>query len=292
MDLHAPELLLLIAIDIFLILSLVTCLFEREFPTPICYLLQLSALAGFGQIYVSKDFLNVFDQGIRFWYSLSYLMVAVASVFASNLYLMVSRRDVPKGIIFFGSLTAPAIISAMFFISVYIHDIDVPLSFFPSIPLGLVLPTVALSLGLLALGVILSMEPNILQRFHLTKGITMNIEKRANPVVRAANMVAQSMSRRLTLPFRRGDAKLRAFKERMGEFIALLQDKEAEGCDVGEFREIGRRILESFKAGDAKGNSKMLDEAIERLKTVGPKVPLRLLLDQQRILEEKKEVKK
>jgi hypothetical protein len=180
----------------------------------------------------------------------------------------------------------------MFFISVYIHDIDVPLSFFPSIPLGLVLPTVALSLGLLALGVILNMEPNILQRFHLTKGITMNIEKRANPVVRAANMVAQSMSRRLTLPFRRGDAKLRAFKERMGEFIALLQDKEAEGCDVGEFREIGRRILESFKAGDAKGNSKMLDEAIERLKTVGPKVPLRLLLDQQRILEEKKEVKK
>lgn len=187
MGLYAPELLLLVSIDVFLVLSLLTCLLEREFATPIPYLLQLAALVGFGQIYVSKEFLDVFSQDLRFWYSLSYLIATVASVFASNLYIMVVRRELAKGFLFSGSVTAPAVIFSMFFVSVYTHDIEVPLDFFPRIPLSYIPLAVTLSLGLLVLGIFLSAEPNLLQRLRVGRGVTVSTKETARPAVKAAD---------------------------------------------------------------------------------------------------------
>jgi len=73
--------------DIFLLLSLLTCLLEDRFPNAVPYVYQIAAIMGFGHLVVSRMFLTVFDEYIRFWYNLFYLAVALANVVAVNLYL-------------------------------------------------------------------------------------------------------------------------------------------------------------------------------------------------------------
>lgn len=291
MGIYEPELMLLIAVDIFLVLSLLTCLLEREFSTPIPYLLQLASLAGFGQIYVSKEFLDVFSVDLRFWYSLSYLIVAVAGVFASNLYIFVVRREVAKGFLFSGSVTTPAVIFSMFFVSVYTHDIEVPLDLFPRIPLSFVPIAVTLSFGLLALGIFLSTEPSILQRLRRYKGITVSTDGVPQKAAEMADRMVRTTEKRSATSPRRRDPHLMALREKTSEFGRLLREKESEGYDISEFDGLGQRILEDIKGGDIEKASKMLDKVIKRLKTLGPEVPLSTLTDMHQVIEEKKEVK-
>jgi len=73
--------------DIFLLLSLLTCLLEDRFPNAVPYVYQIAAIMGFGHLVVSRMFLTVFDEYMRFWYNLFYLAVALANVVAVNLYL-------------------------------------------------------------------------------------------------------------------------------------------------------------------------------------------------------------
>lgn len=73
--------------DIFLLLSLLTCLLEDSFPNAVPYVYQIAAIMGFGHLVVSRLFLTVFDEYMRFRYNLFYLAVALANVVAVNLYL-------------------------------------------------------------------------------------------------------------------------------------------------------------------------------------------------------------
>ncbi len=67
------------------------------------------------------------------------------------------------------------------------------------------------------------------------------------------------------------DPRFAALREKMVEFQDLLQEKEAAGYDVREFKELAPRLFRALREGDVKGIPKRSDEAIERLKTLSKK---------------------
>ena len=114
-----PEFFALLGIDLFLAVSLLTCLLDRHFPWHLPYLYQLAALAGFGQLLVSKEFMASFDVYMRFWYSLLYLVVALANIVAVNAYLGVIKKLVNYAKVFMFTVTFPALTLAALFLSSY-----------------------------------------------------------------------------------------------------------------------------------------------------------------------------
>jgi hypothetical protein len=87
-----PEFFALIGIDLFLAMSLLTCPLDKHFPWQLPYLYQLAALAGFGHLLVSREFMLSFGEYMRFWYSLLYLVVALANIVAVNFYLRMVKK--------------------------------------------------------------------------------------------------------------------------------------------------------------------------------------------------------
>ena len=114
-----PEFFALLGIDLFLAVSLLTCLLDRHFPWQLPYLYQLAALAGFGQLLVSKEFMASFDVYMRFWYSLLYLIVALANIVAVNAYLGVIKKLVNYAKVFMFTVAFPALTLAALFLSSY-----------------------------------------------------------------------------------------------------------------------------------------------------------------------------
>ncbi|MDH5782729.1 MAG: hypothetical protein OEZ35_03585, partial [Candidatus Bathyarchaeota archaeon] len=60
-----PEFFALLGVNVFLAISLLTCLLDKYFPGSIPYMYQLAALTGFGQLLISKEFLSVFGNYMR-----------------------------------------------------------------------------------------------------------------------------------------------------------------------------------------------------------------------------------
>ena len=126
-----PEFFALLGIDFFLASSLLTCLLDKYFPWQIPYVYQLAALAGFGQLLVSREFIAFFGEYMRFWYSLLYLIVALANIVTANLYLGVMRKLLNHARIFMFAVTIPAISLAAFFLSNYAQIAAHPLVMVP-----------------------------------------------------------------------------------------------------------------------------------------------------------------
>jgi hypothetical protein len=114
-----PEFFALLGIDLFLAISLLTCLLDRHFPWQLPYIYQLAALAGFGQLLVSKEFFVFFGEYMRFWYSLLYLIVALANIIAVNAYLGIMKKLLNYAKVFMFTVTFPALTLAAFFLSNY-----------------------------------------------------------------------------------------------------------------------------------------------------------------------------
>jgi hypothetical protein len=114
-----PEFFALLGIDLFLAVSLLTCLLDRHFPWQLPYLYQFAALAGFGQLLVSKGFIEFFGEYTRFWYSLLYLIMALANIVAVNLYLGIVKKLLNYAGVFMLTVTFPALSLAVFFLSNY-----------------------------------------------------------------------------------------------------------------------------------------------------------------------------
>jgi hypothetical protein len=114
-----PEFFILLGLDLFLATSLLTCLLDKHFPWQLPYLCQLASLIGFGQLLVSKEFLVFFDEYMRFWYSLTYLVIALATIVAINVYLGFMKKllNYAKAIMF--TVTFPSLAIAVFFIANY-----------------------------------------------------------------------------------------------------------------------------------------------------------------------------
>jgi len=114
-----PEFFALLGIDLFLAISLLTCLLDKHFPWQLPYIYQLAALAGFGQLLVSREFMALFGEYMRFWYSLLYLIVALANIIAVNAYLGIMKKLLNYAKVLMFTVTFPALTLAAFFLSNY-----------------------------------------------------------------------------------------------------------------------------------------------------------------------------
>ena len=155
-----PEFFILMGIDIFLATSLITAIFDKHFPSKIPYICQLAALAGYGNLIVSREFLQLFDPYMRFWYSLIYLIVAVASIFALSAYLGFSRKMWKAARIFTYVVGIPVLMISTFFISTYTAMATHPILILPPLTFELTFLTVILFDSLVvSLGIYLFIKP-------------------------------------------------------------------------------------------------------------------------------------
>jgi hypothetical protein len=132
-----PEFFMLLGIDFFLATSLLTCIFDRHFPDKLAYLYQLVALAGFGQLLVTRDFMMSFADYMRFWYSLIYLLIAVANIACLNAYLHFYKKKRTIARLFSVIATAPSLIISAMFLNNYAIEASHPIVAFPQVPLDL-----------------------------------------------------------------------------------------------------------------------------------------------------------
>jgi hypothetical protein len=137
-----PEFFMLLGIDFFLAMSLLTCIFDKHFPDKLAYLYQLVALAGFGQLLVTREFSASFPNYMRFWYSFIYLTIAVANIAALNAYLLFYKKAKTIAKLFSIIATAPTFIISTIFLYNYATEATHP-----------IIPLPQLSLDLMFLGV-------------------------------------------------------------------------------------------------------------------------------------------
>ena len=126
MGVYAPELLILYALDMFLVLSIITVMFDSHFPIAVPYFFQLLAITGTGHMYLSRVFEGMFTVESRFWYSIFYLGAYLASSFAVSAYLFLVKRSSSKGLMFFGGCTFPSTVFGGYIISVFKNELPIP----------------------------------------------------------------------------------------------------------------------------------------------------------------------
>ena len=116
---HAPELLILYALDMFLVLSIITVLFDSSFPLAVPYFFQILSIAGTGHMYLSQFFDEMFTLESRFWYSFFYLGAMMLSAFAMSAFLLFVKKSYAKGLMFFGSFSLPAACFGVYLMTFY-----------------------------------------------------------------------------------------------------------------------------------------------------------------------------
>jgi hypothetical protein len=129
-----PEFFLLLGIDLFLATSLLSCLLDKHFPWQLPYLYQVASLAGFGQLIVAKEFMAMFDAYMRFWFSLLYLVIALANIVAINVYLGVIKKMVNYAKAFLLTVSFPSFAVTAFFLASYSAVSTHPIAILPQTP--------------------------------------------------------------------------------------------------------------------------------------------------------------
>jgi uncharacterized membrane protein len=153
-----PELFALLSSDLFLLLSLLTCLLEERFPKAMPYVYQIAALMGFGHLMASKAFLTVFGEDMRFWYNFFYLAVGLANIVAVNVYLAVSKKMWTLAKVWSASVTFPTVFISIFFIYNYGY---LQGATFPMLTMDLIL---ILSVAILGIGVAVLLSSKLSNR--------------------------------------------------------------------------------------------------------------------------------
>jgi hypothetical protein len=128
-----PEIFLLLGIDLFLAISLLSCLLDKHFPWQLPYLYQVASLAGFGQLIVAKEFMTVFGDYMRFWFSLLYLIIALANIIAINVYLGVIKKLVTYAKAIMLTVSFPSFAITTFFLASYASGMTHPVVIFPQV---------------------------------------------------------------------------------------------------------------------------------------------------------------
>ena len=123
-----PEFFMLLGIDIFLAMSLLTALLDDDLPSPLQYLFQGAAIVGLGQLIISQGYVNsgVFTRDptdtTRFWISIVYLTGAVSNVIGLNVYIAAVRRKMTLASTFSGTVTVPTLMTSAFFVSSFLSS--------------------------------------------------------------------------------------------------------------------------------------------------------------------------
>lgn len=125
MGVYAPELLILYALDMFLVLSIVTCMFDSHFPVAVPYFFQLLSIAGTGHMYVSRFYEGMFTVESRFLYSVFYLGAFMTSSFAVSAYLFLAKNRA-KGLMFLGGFSLPSTLFGVYIVTVFRNELPIP----------------------------------------------------------------------------------------------------------------------------------------------------------------------
>lgn len=121
-----PEFFVLLGVNIFLAMSLLTALLHDELPSSVQYLLQGAAVLGLGQLFISRSFI---DSGVftnnpadptRFWVSIVYLSSAIFTVVGLNAHLGLVRRKMSLATTFAGTVTVPILMVSAFFVTSFL----------------------------------------------------------------------------------------------------------------------------------------------------------------------------
>lgn len=155
-----PELFILVGVNIFVFLSLLTSIFYEHFPRVVPYILHIGALVGFCQIWVNYTiFLSSTEA--RFWCSLSYLAVAQVIILLLNLYIFTKGRKLLNAAgVFLGSVTIPTLFTSFFLVSAYINKLEVWMPPFPIVPLEAIYIVLASCVIILGISTITYFEPD------------------------------------------------------------------------------------------------------------------------------------
>jgi len=155
-----PEFFAVLGIDLFLVLSLLTCLLDDRFPKGIPYVYQIAALAGFGHLMISKDFMVVFGEYMRFWYCFLYLVAALGNTVAVNLYLGIVKKLLNYARVFMLTVTFPTLSLAVLFLLNYAEDAAHPPIMVPQLfGENALIPIIALGTFMVGLGASIFFKP-------------------------------------------------------------------------------------------------------------------------------------
>jgi hypothetical protein len=141
-----PEFFALLGIDVFLMLSLLSCLLDDRLPKAIPYIYQIAALAGYGDLLISKEFFVIFGEYMRFWYCFLYLLVALSNIVAINIYFAVVKEQWGLAKIWSGAVTFPTVLISMYFVSNYtsVQEATMPLL---TLQVGLIVSAIVMGMS-------------------------------------------------------------------------------------------------------------------------------------------------
>jgi len=142
-----PEFFALLGIDVFLTLSLLSCLLDDRVPKALPYIYQIAALVGYGHLLISKEFFVIFGEYMRFWYCFIYLIVALSNIVAVNVYFAVARGQWSLAKVWSGAVTFPTVVISMFFVSNYafVQEAALPLL---TLQIGLVVSALVMGVSI------------------------------------------------------------------------------------------------------------------------------------------------
>jgi hypothetical protein len=122
-----PEFFLFLGVDFFVALALLTCVMDY-FRRSVAYLFEAAAALGYVNLLMSREFLDIFGEYMRFAYCFLYLALALASIVGVNVYLIVSKRSWSTAKVFAGVVTFPTVLISAFFFSLYGKDVSYTLT--------------------------------------------------------------------------------------------------------------------------------------------------------------------
>jgi hypothetical protein len=125
-----PEFFALVGINLFLLLSLLTCLLDNHLPKAIPYFYQIAALAGSGYMLIIKDYLIVLGEYMRFWYCFFYFGLALVNIVAVNVYLGIVKKLLNYARVFMLTVTLPVLSLAVLLLLNYAENaVNPPMMF-------------------------------------------------------------------------------------------------------------------------------------------------------------------
>lgn len=148
-----PEFLGILGIDVFLVLSILTCLFD--FPVFLQYVYHISAYIGFLQLWVNYVF--AFSEETRFFICVAYLVIGLANIVFVNGYIGFRDRKILWTTSFLCCVTIPSTLISFSATSWYVNKVAISL---PSLPLiqPEVIAAIFVVCGIvLAIGLVVSM---------------------------------------------------------------------------------------------------------------------------------------
>ena len=125
-----PEFLGILGIDIFLVLSILTCVFD--FPVFLQYVYHVSAYVGFLQLWVNYVF--AFSEETRFFICLAYLVIGLANIVFVNGFISFRDRKTLWTTSLLCCVTIPSILISFSAASWYVNQVVISLPVLPLIP--------------------------------------------------------------------------------------------------------------------------------------------------------------